>query len=305
MQSDAFERLGLRQMLLEPEMLEGVVPDVHLVATLLALRGVIPAKTRDTARQVVRRVVDELERKLALPLRAAVRGSLDRAERNARPRHNEIDWNRTIRANLRHYQPAYHTIVPERRIGFGRKNASLRDVVLCIDQSGSMATSVVHAAVLGAVLASMRSLRTSMVVFDTAVVDLTAELDDPVDLLFATQLGGGTDINRALAYCRTLVTRPRDTVFVLVSDLYEGGNREEMLRRAAELAASGATVVALLALDDRGAPSFDAKVAAAFASFGIPSFACTPDAFPDLMAAALARRDLGAWAADRGITTAG
>ncbi len=305
MQADAFERLGLRQMLLEPEMLAGVVPDVHLVATLLALRNVIPAKTRDTARQVVRRVVDELEAKLALPLRAAVRGSLNRAERNVRPRHNEIDWNRTIRANLRHYQPEYRTIVPEHRIGFGRKNASLRDVVLCIDQSGSMATSVVHAAILGAVLASMRSLRTSLVVFDTAVVDLTAELHDPVDLLFATQLGGGTDINRALAYCRTLVTRPRDTVFVLISDLFEGGNREEMLARASELAASGATVVALLALDDRGAPSFDANVAAAFASFGIPSFACTPDAFPDLMATALARRDLGAWAAERGITTAG
>jgi Mg-chelatase subunit ChlD len=303
-QNDAFRRLGLQQMLLEPEMLESVVPDVRLVATLLSLRGVIPAKTRDTARRVVRTVVDDIEKRLRNPLRAAVTGSLNRAARTSRPRPGAIDWARTIRANLKHYQRDYHTIVPERPIGFARRSTSLRDVILCVDQSGSMATSVVYAGILGAVLASIKAVRTSIVLFDTAVVDLTDELDDPVDVLFGTQLGGGTDINRALAYCQTLVRMPSETVFVLVSDLFEGGNRDEMFARAASLARSGVTLVALLALDDLGSPRFDAAVAARFAELGIPAFACTPDLFPELMAAAIERRDLAAWAALNDIVVA-
>src|SRR5438067_7545459 len=140
MQQDALERLNLRQMLLEPEMLQAIEPDVHLVANLLALSGVMPNKTRDTARLVVRKVVEELERKLANPLRQAVAGSLNRSQRNRRPRHNEIDWHRTIRANLRHYQPDYRTIIPQTRIGYGHKRSALRDIILCVDQGGSMAT---------------------------------------------------------------------------------------------------------------------------------------------------------------------
>src|ERR1044071_7134557 len=139
MQQDALERLGRKQMLLEPEMLEAVEPDVHLVATLLSLSRVMPNKTRDTARSVVRKVVDELERKLANPLRQAVTGSLNRSFKNRRPRHNEIDWARTIRANLKHYQPDYKTIIPETRLGFGRRTTALRNIILCVDQSGSMA----------------------------------------------------------------------------------------------------------------------------------------------------------------------
>lgn len=303
MQKDALDRLNLRQMLLEPEMLEAVEPDVHLVADLIALKNVIPTKTKDSARRVVQRVVEELQRKLANPMRQAVMGSLNRATRNRRPRHNEIDWNRTIRANLKHYQPEYRTIIPETRIGYGRKHSSLRDIILCIDQSGSMGTSVVYSSIFGAVLASLRAVQTRMVVFDTSVVDLTEELHDPVDLLFGTQLGGGTDINRALAYCQGLVRRPQETILVLVSDLYEGGNCTEMLKRVAALVGSGVQFITLLALNDDGAPSFDRTIAAAIAKFGIPSFACTPNQFPDLMAAAINRQDIAQWAAAHEITT--
>lgn len=296
MQKDALNRLGLERMLLEPEMLEAVEPDIHLVSTLISLNRIIPAKTKETARAVVRKVVAELERKLANPLRQAITGSLNRSIRNNRPRHHEIDWHRTIRANLKHYQPAYKTIIPERRIGYGRKTQSLRDIILCVDQSGSMAGSVVYSSVMAAVMASIKAVNTSLVVFDTAVVDLTEMLSDPVDVLFGTQLGGGTDINRALGYCQTLIRRPGDTIFVLVSDLYEGGDQSEMLKRAASIAASGVQVIALLALDDKGAPFFDHHVAAKFAGFGFPTFACTPDLFPDLMAAAIEKRDLRQWA---------
>ncbi|MBD2095564.1 VWA domain-containing protein [Trichocoleus sp. FACHB-591] len=304
MQQDALNRLNLRQMLLEPEMLEAVEPDVHLVSNLLSLSGVMPSKTKETARIVVRRVVEELQRKLENPTRQAVMGSLNRAICNRRPRHNEIDWHRTIRANLKHYQPEYRTIIPETRIGYGRKRSSLRDIILCVDQSGSMATSVVYAGIFSAVLASLPAVQTRLVVFDTAVVDLSDLLQDPVEVLFGTQLGGGTDINQALAYCQTLIRQPQETILVLISDLYEGGNRQEMLKRVAALSSSGVQLVTLLALNDEGAPYYDHQNAAFMANLGIPAFACTPDLFPDLMAAAINRQDLGQWAASQDIVTA-
>src|SRR5713101_3738341 len=303
MQKDALERLNLTQMLLEPEMLEQVDADVHLVSTLLSLSKVIPEKTKDTARQLVRKVVEEMERKLSNPMVQAIKGSLNRATRTYRPRPNEIDWDRTIRANLKNYLPERRTIIAERLVGHGRKRSSLRDIVLCVDQSGSMATSVVYSGIFGAVLASIRAVSTHMIVFDTAVVDLTDDLQDPVDLLFGTQLGGGTDIDRALAYCQQVITRPAQTILVLITDLYEGGNAQEMLRRAAELMGSGVQLVCLLALSDDGSPSFDQNNAAALAGLGVPCFSCTPDLFPDMMAAAIQRQDLNQWAARNDIVT--
>lgn len=305
LQKDALDRLGLQQMLLEPELLATVEPDVHLVASLLSLSRVIPAKTRDTARQVVRKVVDDLERKLHNPMVRAVKGSLNRAERNRRPRLKEIDWPRTVRANLANYLPEKKTVVAEKLIGHGRKRSALRDIILCVDQSGSMGASVVYSGLFGAVLASIRAVRTRMVVFDTAVVDLTDDLADPVDLLFGVQLGGGTDINQALTYCQQIVERPEKTILVLITDLYEGGSPAGMRSRAAKLVAAGVQVICLLALSDTGAPSWDSANAAFLANLGVPCFACTPELFPDLMAAAIQRRDVGMWAARQGIVTAG
>ncbi|PVC83111.1 VWA domain-containing protein [Streptomyces sp. CS131] len=309
MQRDAIDRLGLATLLLEPEMLEAVEPDVHLVGTLLSLGKAMPETTKETARAVVRKVVEDLEARLESRTRTTLTGALDRSARISRPRHRDIDWDRTIRANLKNYLtlPAPETattaettgtattgtVVPERLIGYGRSSRSAKkDIVLCVDQSGSMAASVVHASVFGAVLASMRTLSTRLVVFDTAVVDPTDQLDDPVDVLFGTQLGGGTDINRALAYCQSRITRPADTVVVLISDLYEGGIRDEMLKRVAAMKASGVQFVTLLALSDEGAPAYDHEHAAALGALGAPAFACTPDLFPDVMAAAIEKRPL-------------
>ena len=304
MQRDAMERLNLRELLLQPEMLENVQPDVHLVADLISLGSVIPQNTKATARLVVRKVVDELMKKLEEPMRSAVAGALDRSQRNRRPRHAEIDWNRTIRANLRHWQPEYKTIVPETLIGYGRKaRRPQREVILCIDQSGSMANSVVYSSIFGAVMASLPAVSTKLVVFDTAVVDLTDKLDDPVDVLFGVQLGGGTDINGAVGYCQSLISEPRNTILVLISDLYEGGVEAGLLRRANELVESGVQMIALPALSDEGAPAYDAALAAKLAALGVPSFACTPDAFPQLMAAAIRRDDVAAWAATQGFKT--
>ncbi len=305
LQRDAVERLNLKRLLLEPELLETVEPDVHLVATILSLSRVIPDKTRATARQVVRRLVEELEKRLKNSLRQAILGSLNRAVRRRRPRPADIDWQRTIRANLKHYQPEYKTVIPETLIGFTRRRSTnrLRDIIVCVDQSGSMASSVVYASICAAVMAGLRAVKTYLVMFDTAVVDLTPSLHDPVDVLFGTQLGGGTDIARAIAYCQDLIRTPGDTILVLISDLYEGGDEKKLLQYVATLVNNGVQIITLLALSDDGAPAYDHNLARDFAALGIPCFACTPNQFPALMAAAIKRENIQQWAASQGIVT--
>jgi len=288
MQRDAIERLDLRQLLLEPELLATIEPDLHLVTLLVELNHLLPDETRATARAVVANVLAELERKLSDRTRTAVDGALARANRSRRPRPGDIDWLRTVHANLRHYQPEYRTVIPERIVGYGRRRQSLaKDVIVAVDQSGSMADSVVYASLFGSVLAQLPSLRTRLVVFDTSVTDLTPVLHDPVDVLFGVQLGGGTDIAHAVGYCRQFVTRPADTVLILISDLFEGGNPDLLRARVLELTRAGVTVLCLLALSDEGAPVHDRLMAAELAELGAAVMACTPDQFPDVLAKAL------------------
>jgi Mg-chelatase subunit ChlD len=296
MQRDAINRLGLRQLLLEPETLATLQPDVNLVSTLISLKKLIPEQTKQTGRQVVADVVEQVRKRIATKTASAVRGALKRGVRSRRPRLPDINWNATIRANLKNYLPEQRTVIPEQLIGYGRSLPSFsKHVVVAIDQSGSMAESVVYAGIFGAVLASLPAVRTSVVAFDTSVLDLTPLLDDPVELLFGTQLGGGTDINGAVAYCQSLITRPRDTVFVLISDLYEGGVADQLLARMNALRDSGVACVALLSLADTGAPAYDHELAAQLVELGVPAFACTPDAFPELLAAAIRGDSLQSW----------
>ncbi|KAA3499404.1 VWA domain-containing protein [Rhizobium rhizogenes] len=303
-QKDAFERLNLKALMLEPEFLETLEADVHLVADLISLRGAMPEKTMETARAVVNKVVEDLMKRLQSRTIEKLTGAVNRSQRTHRPRHADIDWPRTIRANLRHYQQDYKTVVPETLVGFARKTrtrADLDHVVLCVDQSGSMAPSVVYASIFAAVMASLPVLSTKLVCFDTAIVDLTEDLADPVKVLFGIQLGGGTDINAALAYCETKIDRPSKTHLVLITDLYEGGDAPAMLARVAALKQSGVNVIVLLALSDDGRPGYDSRHAGAIAAMDCPVFACTPDQFPDLMATALTRQDVAQWASANGI----
>ena len=303
-QKDAFHRLGLKQMLLEPEFLAAMEADVHLVADLVSLRSVMPEKTLDTARVVIKSVVDELMKRLEQKTSEAIRGAVNKSKRTYRPRFNDIDWGRTITANLRHYQSDYQTVIPEKLIGFMRQQRRLTDldeVILCVDQSGSMASSVVYSAIFAAVMASIPAVKTKLVCFDTAILDLTNDLADPVSVLFGVQLGGGTDINQAVAYCAERIERPSKTHLILITDLYEGGDEKQLISRVATLAKQGVNVITLLALSDDGRPSYDDQLAKVFADMNLPVFACTPDQFPDLMATALKREDILAWAADQKI----
>jgi len=260
----------------------------------------MPDKTKDMARSVIADIVAKLIERLERKTAEAIRGALDKSRRTNRPRPRDIDWRRTIQANLRHYQPEHKTVVPEKLVGFMRKQRRLVDldeVVLCVDQSGSMASSVIYASIFAAVMASLPVVKTKLVCFDTQIVDLTDDLSDPVEVLFGVQLGGGTDINRAVAYCAEHIERPTKSHFILITDLYEGGDGKEMLQRLAALVRAGVNVVVLLALTDQGRPGFDPAMAGSVAQLGVPVFSCTPDVFPELMAAALRRDDIATWAA--------
>ncbi|ULL13983.1 VWA domain-containing protein [Paenibacillus sp. H1-7] len=295
-QADAIERKGLKQLLFEPEMLEQVKPDIQMVATLMALRGKIPEKTKDTARQLVKAVVDEIMKRMENDIRKAVTGALNRRQHSPLPSLSGMDWKRTIAKNLKHYDTENRRLIPERFYFFDRARRSKEwTVILDIDQSGSMADSVIYASVIGSVLASLPALETRVVVFDTEVVDLSEQCaQDPVDMLFGIQLGGGTDINKSVAYCEPFITEPQKTLFILISDLYEGGNVSAFLRRMDEMKASGVKAMCLLALSDRGVPSYDEANAKKLAQMGIPCFGCSPDRLPELIEGALKGMDLAA-----------
>ena len=294
-QQDAIEKKDWKELLFEPEALAQITPSVDMVGTLLSMKNMIPDRAKDAAREIVRAVVEEIKKKMQGALERAVRGALDRSRHQPIPSLPNIDWRRTIGKNLKNYEKQRRTIIPERFFFFARQHRRKEwNVIVAMDQSGSMAGSVVYGGVMGSILASLPALETHAVAFDTEVVDLTPRLVDPVDLLFGIQLGGGTDINRAVGYCQGLVKNPQKTLFILLTDLFEGGNQEQLVRRMEDLARSGVKAMVLLALDDSGAPAFDTELGKKFAAFGVPSFACTPNALPDMLEAALKGHNLEA-----------
>jgi hypothetical protein len=293
-QSDAIERKGLTKLLLEPETLKNIKPDISMVATLMALKGQIPEKSKETARELVRGVVDEIMKRMEMDLQKAVRGALNKKEHSAISNFSAIDWKQTIRRNLKNYDSDGRRLIPEKFYFFEHsKRQKDWTVILDIDQSGSMCDSIIYSSVMGSILASLPSLDTHVVAFDTEITDLT-ELcrNDPVDMLFGIQLGGGTDINKSVTYCHTLIENPRKTVFILVSDLYEGGIRTGLLRHLSEMHEDGVKVITLLALSDMGKPDYDVTLAKEVSKIGIPCFACTPDRLPELMESAIKGLDL-------------
>ncbi len=293
-QQDAIDRKGLKQLLFEPEMLKNVQPNIQLVGTLLSLSGRIPERTKETARMVVRAVVEEIKKRLEQKIRQAVLGALNRREHSPLPSATSIDWKWTIGRNLKHYSTELNTIVPERVYFYSRAQKSHSwTVIVDMDQSGSMADSVVYGAVTGSIFASLPALDTHVVAFDTEVVDLTEKCgNDPVDMLFGVQLGGGTDINKSVGYCERFITEPKRTLFILLTDLFEGGNQAQLVRRLGDMVESGVRVMCLLALSDSGKPTYDESLARKLAALGIPCFGCTPQRLPDLVEAALRGADL-------------
>lgn len=295
-QNDAINRCGLKQLLFEPEMLDTLEPDISTASLLLTLKDQIPTKAKDNARAYIAKIVEDINRRLADDVKRSVTAALNRREHSPIPSAAALDYKMTIRRNLRCYDSERKILLPEKFYFFERASHSgSRTVILDIDQSGSMGESVIYSSIIGCILASMSSLKTHIVAFDTQVTDLTEKCADPVDLLYGIQLGGGTDIEKSIAYCQGLVSQPDKTTLFLVTDLYEGGNRAGLIRRLEELKESGVNVVVLLAISDSGSPCYDSTLARKVADLDIPCFACPPEKLPELLELALKRRSLAGY----------
>ena len=292
-QNDAIQRKGLKQLLFEPEMLDGLEPDISTASLLLMLKDQIPQKAKDNAREYIARIVEDINKRLSDDLKRSVTSAINRREHSPIPSAPALDYKLTVRRNLKNYNPELKMILPEKFYFFERASKSAsRTVILDIDQSGSMGESAIYSSVMGCILASMNSLKTHIIAFDTAVTDLTELCSDPVELLYGIQLGGGTDINKSVAYCEELITEPEKTTMFIITDLYEGGNEARLVRRIENLKESGVNVIILLAISDSGKPCFDSRLADKISSFDVPCFACPTERLPELLELALKKRSL-------------
>ncbi len=290
-QGDAMTRCGLKQLIFEPELLENLEPDVNLASTILMLKDQIPKRSKESVREFIKKIVEEINRLLEQDIRRAVTAAVNKRKHSPIPSAAALDYKMTIQRNLKHYNQELKTIVPEHFYFFDRTSttaANKWNVILDIDQSGSMGES----SIISCILASMSSISTRIVAFDTNIVDLTEKSDDPVDLLFGFQLGGGTNIDQSVAYCEKFIENPKKTLFFLITDLEEGGNRAALLRRLGELKEAGVTLVCLLALAEGGRPYYDTQMAQKVAALKIPCFACSPQMLPQLLERALKGQDL-------------
>ena len=295
-QNDAIERKGLKQLLMEPEILENLEPDINMAATMLLLKDQIPQRSKASARIYIKKIVEQINAMLANDMQRAVTAALNKHSHSPLPLASAIDFKYTISKNLKNYNADLKTIIPERVYFFDRANKTNHwTVILDIDQSGSMGESILYSSVMACILASMNAIKTRIVAFDTSVIDLTEKTDDPVDLLFGIQMGGGTDINKSVAYCQQFIETPSKTLFFLISDLDEGGNQASLLKKLEYMKQSGVIVISLLAIADGGKPYYSASMAQKIAKLEIPCFACVPERLPELLAAALKGHDLSSF----------
>ncbi len=294
-QKDAIQRVGLTQLLFEPELLEQVTPSIDMASTILELKHLVPDRAKDAARAMVAAVVEEIKKRLAQKMAQAVRGALNRSRHSPLASLPNLDWQRTIRRNLKNYDRERKVVIPDQFHFFARQQRQKQwNIIIAMDQSGSMANSLIYGGLMGSILASIPAVETHVVAFNhEEVVDLTQHCSDPVDLLFGIQLGGAEDYWMAANYCQQFIRNPRRTVYILLADLYDTSpNESKFVRKMAEWVADGVKPIGLLAISDQGVPEYDHVLAQKLVNLGMPCFGCTPDRLPDLLEAALKGEDL-------------
>ena len=298
-QSDAMERCGLKQLIFEPELLENIEPDMHMASMILTLKDQIPKKSKENAREFIRKIVEQINALLETDLKRAVTASINRKLHSPIPSASALDFQTTIRKGIKDYNTKLKKIIPQKYYFFERSATTAANkytVVLDIDQSGSMGESVIYSSIISCILASMSAIKTKVVAFDTNIVDLSEKCEDPIDLLFGFTLGGGTDIEKSIKYCSRYIENPKKTIFFLISDLEEGGNRAGLLRRLTQMKEDGVIVICLLAISDSGKPYYDANMAQRIANNGIPCFAAAPQMLPRLLEKAMKNEDMSEFA---------
>ena len=298
-QSDAMERCGLKQLIFEPELLENIEPDMHMASMILTLKDQIPKKSKENAREFIRKIVEQINALLETDLKRAVTASINRKLHSPIPSASALDFQTTIRKGIKDYNTKLKKIIPQKYYFFERSATTAANkytVILDIDQSGSMGESVIYSSIMSCILASMSAIKTKVVAFDTNIVDLSEKCEDPIDLLFGFTLGGGTDIEKSIKYCTKYIENPKKTIFFLISDLEEGGNRAGLLRRLTQMKEDSVIVICLLAISDSGKPYYDANMAQRIANNGIPCFAAAPQMLPRLLEKAMKNEDMSEFA---------
>jgi Mg-chelatase subunit ChlD len=287
-QRHALDRYGMTELITDPHVLDKLTPNMELLKLVLTFRGLMKGEVINVARRIIREVVAELRRKLENEIRRTLWGRLNRFRHSPMKVAQNFDWRQTIRRNLKYYDPERQRLVAQQLYFFARVERRLPwAVILCIDQSGSMASSVIHSAVMAGILSALPSLRVHLVAFDTSIVDLTGYVDDPVEVLMSVQLGGGTDIGQALAYCEGLVTNPHRTVLILVSDFAEGASPARLLGTCGRLREAGVRLLGLAALDEAAHPAYDVHMAEQLAAQGMEIAALTPRRLAEWLTKAL------------------
>lgn len=273
----ALERYQMAELVTDQASLEKMEPSMDLLRMILSFKGHMNRDVLAAARRIVRKVVEELKEKLARDIRLAMSGKVDRFRRNPMRVAQNFDWRNTLRLNLRNYDNTRRRVIAHEVRFFSRVRRHLPwDVILCVDQSGSMLDSVIHSAVMAGILAGLPLINVKLIVFDTSIVDLSNRLDDPVEILMSVQLGGGTDIGQAMVYCERLIHIPRRTVLVLISDFCEGASPRRLLAATRRMNEAGVKLIGLAALDSEAIPAHDEKMAERLADLGMEIAALTP-----------------------------
>ena len=284
----ALDRYGMTELVTDEEVLKKLEPSYELLKAVLTFRHLMKGPVLETARRIVRKVIEELRQKLAREIRPILWGRLNRQRRSRLKIFRNLDWQRTIRANLKHYDRDQRRLILASLHFFTRVERHMPwHIIMAVDCSGSMMDSVIYSAVMAGIFKGLPSLRVSLVAFDTAVVDLSDQVDDPTELLMNVQLGGGTDIAGALGYCETRVQYPHKTIVVLVTDFCEGGPPNALLAAIKRLREPGARVLGLAALDAKAEPAYDRQMAEQCVAMGAEVAALTPQRLAEWLAKVL------------------
>lgn len=277
LEKHALDKYNMKELLTDKKVLESLQPNTELLKSILQMKHMMKGEVLETARRIVKAVAAEITKQLENDVKLTIMGKVDKTRTGGVKSARNIDFKRTIKSNLKNYDTESKNLIVDKVYFNARvKKYNPWNVIIAVDESGSMLSSVIHSAIMAGIFAKLPMLRTSLVIFDTQVVDLTGFVDDPVETLMSVQLGGGTDISRAMQYCEQLIASPHRTMVVMVTDLYEGGPYGAMYARAKSIIESGAKLIILTALDNEASAAFDRNAASKMAALGAQVAAMTP-----------------------------
>ena len=282
MQKDALEKLNLLQLLKEKELIDSLVPDINLAANIVSMKHLIPDDAKSAARLIIEKIAQKFSEDIGFKLIEKTRGAINRSVITRRPKPNQINWFRTIRQNLKYYEPEVESIILKQLIGNKPQGKHFDRIYLVVDQSYSMTGSLIYAGLTAGILSRLPALNIHLILFSNEIADVSDQLDDPVELLFGLQLGGGTDIHKALAYVNKIMDKPEKSIVILISDLFEGGSETGVLAEFAEMTANGVKSICIPSLSDENQPAYDKKLAQRIRNVGVPVFNCSPNQLPEL-----------------------